>query len=86
MNVTLAFALFLLLFRGTPVYAQSSCAECFEAAQEELKDCLADAISEEDKISCEEKQQAQMKDCENGDCKIERDKRDNRNEALPQTK
>lgn len=86
MNLTLAVALFSLMCLGTPVYAQSPCAECFKAAQEELKQCLGNAISQEDKNSCAEKQQAQMKVCENGDCKIERDKRDTRNEVLPQTK
>jgi hypothetical protein len=85
MNVALAFALFLLLFLGAPVYAQSRCAECLKAAQEELKQCLDNAISEEDKISCDQSQQAQTKVCEDGECKIERDKRDNKNEALPQT-
>jgi hypothetical protein len=85
MNVRLAFALFPLLFLGAPVCAQSLCSECFKAAQEELKQCLDNAISEEDKISCDQSQHAQAKVCENGECKIERDKRDNRNEVLPQT-
>ena len=86
MNVTLAVALFSLMFLGTPVYAQSPCAECFKAAQEGLKQCLGNAISQEDKNSCAEKQQAQMKVCENGDCKIERDKRDTTNKVPQQTK
>jgi hypothetical protein len=85
MKVALAFVLFLSLFLDVPVYAQSRCSECFKAAQEELKQCLDNAISEEDKSSCDQSQQAQTKVCENGECKIERDKRDNRNEALPQT-
>jgi hypothetical protein len=82
MKVTPAFAWFLSLFLGAPVYAQSRCSECLNAAQEELKQCLDNAISEEDKSSCGQSQQAQTKVCENGECKIERDKR---NEALPQT-
>ncbi len=84
MNVILAFALFPLLLFDTPVYAQSLCSECLKATQEELKHCLDNAISEEDKNSCAEKQHAQMKVCENGECKIERDKRDTTNEILPQ--
>ena len=86
MNVTLAFALFPLLFLGAPVYAQSPCVECLKAAQEQLKQCLDNAISEEDKKSCAEKQQARAKACENGECEIERDKSKNRNEVLPPKK
>jgi len=85
MNARLAFVLFLSLFLDVPVYAQSHCAECLKAAQEELKQCLDNAISEEDKISCDQSHQAQTKVCENGECEIERGKRDHKNEALPQT-
>ena len=84
MNVRLALALFPLLILGAPVYAESPCEECLKAAQEELKQCIDNAISEEDKISCDQSQQAQTKVCENGECKTERVERDNRNEALPQ--
>jgi hypothetical protein len=86
MEMALAFALFPHLLFSAPVYAQSPCVECFEAAQEELKKCLANAISQEDKNSCAENQQAQMKVCESGDCRIESDKRIPRTEVLPQTK
>lgn len=85
-NVRLVFALFPLLFLGSPVYAQSPCSECLKAAQEELNKCLDNAISADDKISCDESQQAHSKACVNGECKIERIERverDNRNE--PQT-
>lgn len=80
------FALFPLLFLGSPVYAQSPCAECLRTAQEELQKCLDNAISADDKISCDESRQAHSKACVNGECKIERIERaeqDNRNE--PQT-
>ena len=86
MNVTLAFALFPLLFLGAPVYAQSLCVDCLKAAQDQLKQCLENAISEEDKNSCAERQQARAKVCENGECEIERDKSKNGNEVLPQKK
>ncbi len=86
MNVILAFALFPLLFLGPPVYAQSLCADCLKAAQEQLKQCLENAISAEDKKSCTERQQAKAKTCENGACKIERDNSTNRNDVLPQQK
>jgi len=79
----LVFALFLLLFLGSPVYAQSPCSECFKAAEKELKRCLDNAISAGDKMSCDDSKQAQAKACVNGECRIERDeheKRDNRSE------
>ena len=53
--------------------AQSLCLKCLEAAKEELKKCLEGAISQEDKKSCAEKQEARAKTCENGECKIARD-------------
>jgi hypothetical protein len=83
MNVRLVFALFSLLLFGAPVYAQSPCSDCLKAADVELKQCRGTAISAGDKISCEERRQAQMKACGNGVCKMERDevdKRDHRSE------
>ena len=83
MKLNLVFALSPLLFLGSPVYAQSPCAECLTAAENKLKECLANAISAGDKISCDESRHAQAKACVNGECKIERDdvdKRDNRSE------
>jgi hypothetical protein len=78
MNVRFMFALFPLLFLGSPVYAQSPCSECLKAAEEELNKCLVNAISTNDKISCDESKQAHMKACSNGECKIERDEIDKR--------
>ena len=86
MNLILAFTLIPFLFFGTPVDAESPCLECFRVAQEELTRCLDNAISQEDKISCEDKQQAQAKVCENGECKLEREIRDKSNEAPPEKK
>ena len=86
MNVILAFALFPLLCLGLPVYAQSLCADCIKVAQEQLKQCLENAISAEDKKSCTERQQAKAKTCEDGACKIERDNSTNGNNVLPQQK
>ena len=79
-NVRLVCALFPLLFLGSPVYAQSPCSECLKAAKEELKHCLDNAFSVDDKSSCDESQQAQTKACVNDACKIERDERDKSNE------
>jgi hypothetical protein len=80
MNVRLVFALFPLLFLGSLVYAQSPCSECLTAIEEELKKCLDNAFSVGDQISCDENQQAHAKACSNSECRIEREKADNRNE------
>ncbi len=53
--------------------AQSLCAKCINAAQEEVKKCLDGAISQEDKKSCQEKQETRTKTCSDGECKIERE-------------
>jgi hypothetical protein len=79
-KVRLAFALLPLLLLGSPVYAQSPCNECLTAAEEELKQCLDNAFSIDDKGSCAESRQAHVKACSNRECKIERDEGDNRNE------
>jgi hypothetical protein len=72
MKNTLAFVLFAIMLLGTPLYAQSLCSKCIEASQAELKKCLDEAISQEDKKSCLEKQEKHAKGCEDGECKIER--------------
>ena len=86
MHVTLAFALFSILLVGAPVFAQSPCVDCLKAAQEQLKQCLGNAISQEDKKSCAERQEAKVKVCEKGECEIERAKTTNKNDVLPQKK
>ena len=72
MKVAFAFALFSLILLAAPLYAESLCLQCLNAAQVELKKCFEGAISQEDKISCAEKQETRAKICENGECKIER--------------
>ena len=90
MKIKLVCALFPLIFLGTPVYAQidqNLCAQCLKTAQEELKKCLDNAISKEDKTSCAEKQVAQTKACEDGECKIEKAAESgNKSEAVPAKK
>ena len=90
MNVTRAFALFSFLFLGAPAYAQiypqSRCLDCLKSAQDQLKQCLDNAISQEDKKSCAERQEAKVKVCEKGECEIERAKATNKPEVLPQKK
>lgn len=83
MNVRLVFALFLLLFIGSPVYAQSPCSDCLNAGDEELTKCLDNAISANDKVSCLENREAHAQACRNSECMIEREERqeaENRNE------
>ena len=72
MNVKRSVMLMTIVLLGTPLYAQSLCSQCIKAAQDELKKCLDEAISQEDKKSCLEKQEKRMKTCEDGECKIER--------------
>ncbi|MEO6307287.1 MAG: hypothetical protein ABIO96_03140 [Nitrospiraceae bacterium] len=86
MNGTLAFALFSILLLGVPVYAQNPCVDCLKAAQEQLKQCLGHAISQEDKMSCAERQQAKAKVCDNGECVIERTTSQDNKDTLSQKK
>jgi hypothetical protein len=85
-NVSLAFALFSILWFGAPVFAQNLCADCLKTSQDQLKQYLDNAISQEDKKSCAERQEAKAKVCEKGECEIERAKNTNRNDVLPQKK
>lgn len=86
MHVTLAFALFSILLAAAPVFAQNPCVDCLKAAQDQLKQCLGNAISQEDKKSCAERQEAKAKTCEKGECEIERAKSHNKPDVLPQKK
>jgi hypothetical protein len=86
MNITFAFTLFSILLLGAPGYAQNPCADYPKAAQGQLKQCLSNAINQEDKKSCTERQQAKAKVCENGECLIERTTSQNNNDVLPQKK
>jgi hypothetical protein len=69
----LVFGLSSLLLLGTPIYGQiidqSLCIQCLTTAKAELKKCLEAAISQEDKKSCQEKQEKHAKTCVN-ECKI----------------
>jgi hypothetical protein len=86
MKLKLAFALFPLMLLGAPLYAESLCVQCFDAAKAELKKCLEEAISQEDKISCEEKKEARAKSCEDGECQIERAQSDSKPESSSEKK
>lgn len=58
--------------KNVPSGTASLCSKCLNAAQEGLKECLAAAISQEDKKSCMEKKDTRVKSCDTGECKIER--------------
>ena len=66
--------------------APSLCVQCLEAAQEELKKCLAAAISQEDKKSCLEKKDTRVKSCDTGECKIERAQSGRKGDVSPEKK
>jgi hypothetical protein len=73
MNVQIVIALFLFLcLGGAPLSAQHLCEDCLDDAKHLLKQCLEGAISEEDKKSCSERQQARSKGCESSQCMTER--------------
>ena len=73
MNVRIVVALFLFLgLVSAPLSAQHLCEDCLDEAKHLLKQCLEGAISEEDKKSCLERQQARSKGCESSQCMTER--------------
>ncbi len=86
MNGKFAIALFSLFALGTPLYAQSPCLDCLAAVRAELKKCLENAISQEDKKSCADKKEARAKICEGGECKIERAQSDSKGQVDPKPK
>lgn len=86
MNITRAFAVFSILLLGTPGYAQNPCEDCFKTTQEQLTQCLGSAISQEDKKSCVERQQAKSKTCSTGQCVIEKSSNSNKNDVVSQKK
>jgi hypothetical protein len=73
MKIGFAIALFPLILTAASVSAQSPCLECFKAAEQELKKCLDNAISQEDKNSCAEERDERAEACDQGECKIERE-------------
>ncbi len=73
MNLRLVFVLFPLLFLGAPVHAQTSCGDCFNAAEGEAKKCLESVTGPSERNACLDNRQAQMKACSEDDCKVERE-------------
>lgn len=73
MNIRTVVMLFLFLFSmSAPLFAQHLCEDCLDEAKHLLKQCLEGAISQEDKKSCLERQQARSKGCESSPCMTER--------------
>jgi len=81
MTFVLLLAFLSFLFAGHSGHAQGPCEQCVKASQNELRRCLNNAISQEDKISCADKQDAQASLCEEHECKAERAQRSRQGEA-----
>ncbi len=85
MTIRLILALPCLLLLAALAYAGSPCSDCFRSAEEALKSCLDSAISVDDKTTCEDRRDEQLKTCSDGECRVEREKREQKTEAPPQT-
>jgi hypothetical protein len=87
MNATIACGCVVaFILASSPVSAQSSCAECIKAADEELKHCLDTAISVDDKNTCEDNREEGMKACEDRECTAQREAKESRTDSLEQTR
>ena len=77
---------FLILgtLSSPPVFAESPCAECFKSAQEALRNCLANAISVDDKNTCEENREEGMKACQDKECTTEREAKESQKDKPPE--
>ena len=73
MNVRLVVVLFPLLSIGASVHAQSTCSDCFNAAQAEARKCLDNAISAGDRNDCLETRQTRTKACSDNQCREDRE-------------
>jgi hypothetical protein len=84
MNVRAPIILLCLTFVDPLVFAQSPCPDCFKAAEEAMKSCLANAISVDDQTACKDGRDGELKACNDGECRIEREKREQSTDAPPQ--
>ncbi len=73
MTRPLLSALSLLMLLAAPVAAQSPCSDCFYAAEEEVRRCLGNAISSDDKNSCLENRRVRLKACSENQCQTVRE-------------
>ena len=68
-----ACALFPLLFFGHPLYAQTPCADCFNAVAEEVRKCLESVIGPSERNACLDSRDERMKACTDNECKAQRE-------------
>lgn len=80
--IIIGFLMFVIV-SSSPVFAESSCVECLKAAQEALRTCLANAISVDDKNSCNENREREMKACEDKECTAEREAKESQKDKPP---
>ncbi len=73
MIARLMLASWALLLIVAPVYAQSPCSDCFNAAQMEARKCLDNAISAGDRNDCLETRQTMTKACSDNQCREDRE-------------
>ena len=73
MKLQSLLALILLSLPALPSYAESSCSECLNGVRTELKKCMGNAISADDKVACLDDQVAQEQACSDSLCKVERE-------------
>jgi len=83
MYLRAAAAFLLLVCAGPMILAQSTCSDCFRAAEDEMKACLKSAISIDDKTACEDRRDEELKACSNGECRLERELRQRKTDAPP---
>ena len=84
-KITVGFVM-LVTLSSPPVFAESPCAECIKTVQEALKNCLANAISVDDKNTCEENREEGMKACEDRECTAEREAKESQKDKPPQNR
>lgn len=85
MNARLTVGFLMLVILLPPrVSAESPCGECIKTAQEALKHCLANAISVDDRNTCEENREEGMKACEVRECTAEREVRESQKDKPSQ--
>ncbi|MGC3976115.1 MAG: hypothetical protein QM771_17270 [Nitrospira sp.] len=70
-RLVLAVCAFLCLV--APLYAQSPCSDCFYAAEGEVRKCLDNAISSDDRNSCLENRRVRLKACSDNQCQALRE-------------
>lgn len=74
MRRRLSCAWALLLGMIAPVYGQGGpCADCFNAAEEEARKCLDNAISADDRNSCLDNRRVRYKACSDNQCQTVRE-------------